>query len=81
MTGKLHKKDDNTWVVISTESTKEMPTHPEHKLWIKMFGKDGLDVCFKVETIADGTSEFDIMDVDVAKLTSCSPDIRTYTQD
>lgn len=45
-----------------------IPTHPTHTLWLKMFGKDGMGVEFEVNTIAEGTSEFDVMDIDVAKL-------------
>ncbi len=76
MTGKLHKRDDNTWVVIPTNRTLELPTHPDQNFWLKMFAVEDADVCFEIKTIADGSSEWDIMDVDVAWLIPCQPDTR-----
>lgn len=58
-----------------------LPTHPYHHLWLKIFGEEGMPVCFVVNTIAAGTSEWDVVDTDVAYLTACEPTNRVYTQD
>ena len=58
-----------------------MDVHPEHFMWLKMFGEEGLKVCFEVETIAAGNNEFDVMDTDVAKLKECHSETKTYSQD
>lgn len=56
-------------------------THPDHHMWLKMFGEQDMQVCFEVETIAIGTDEHDVMDADVAKLKSCVPSYKEYAQD
>lgn len=76
MNGKIYKKENNTWVVIPTGSTKELPTHPNQLFSIETGLAHGADVCFEVNTIATGNSELDIMDVDVAWLIPCQPDDR-----
>ena len=79
--GQLHQKDGKWFVKhdrivhtpVGTHDYKVhlqdnyLPIHPEHRLWIRMFAEEGREVNFKVETIAEGTSEFDVMDVDVAR--------------
>lgn len=51
--GTLLQQEDN-WVVVFpafddfTTSNNELPTHPEHNLWLKVWGKDGMNVSFKV---------------------------------
>ena len=64
-----------------TRQCTELPIHPEHFMWLKIFGEEGLPVCFEVETIAHGYTEWDIMDMDVARLKACGPDTHEYTQD
>jgi hypothetical protein len=79
--GQLHQKNGK-WVVkynqivhtqVGTHDYRVslqdayLPIHPEHKLWVIMFAEEGRIVNFEVQTIAEGTSEFDVMDTDVAK--------------
>ena len=93
--GTLHKTE-NGWVVAYdqiaytpvgdhdykvTRKGTTLPTHPDHNLWLKVFGEEGAPVCFEVDTIAAGTSEWDVMDADVAHLKACGPDTHVYTQD
>lgn len=83
MEGTLHYKN-NMWIVKSKrivhkqvgthdyrviDTETELPTHPEHNLWLKMFAEESMNVEFEVKTIAQGTSELDIQDADVAWLT------------
>jgi hypothetical protein len=93
--GILNKSED-TWIVKHnklvhtlvgnhdyrvTLEDSYLDVHPEHIMWLKVFGKEGLKVCFEVETISKGENEFDIMDTDVAKLKACFPDMHEYVQD
>jgi len=93
--GILSKSNDN-WVVkhsklvhtlLGTHDYKVtledayLDTHPEHVMWLKVFGKEGMNVCFEIETIAKGENEWDIVDIDVAKLKACFPDTHEYVQD
>lgn len=70
---------NNDYKVTRQEAT--IPTHKQHTMWLKMFGEEGRPVCFRVDTVAEGTSEYDIMDVDVAILTACEPITYNYVQD
>lgn len=55
---------DNGWVIAV--NGKILPLHPsDHIIAYNYVGKE---VEFEVETIAVGTSEFDILDCDVVKL-------------
>lgn len=90
--GQLHQKDGK-WVVKYnhivhtpmgnhdykvTMQDLHLPIHPEHKLWVMVFAEEGREVDFEVQTIAEGTSEFDVMDVDVAKFVYIKPN--TYAK-
>jgi hypothetical protein len=74
------KTQDNNEYRISLRDA-ELTTHPEHNMWLKIFGQDGMKVCYEVKTIAIGESELDVMDADVAVLKSCFPDTKEYAQD
>ena len=75
------KKSQKGWTVQCESNKKELVTHPEHNMWLKVFAKEDMKVCFEVETIATGANEFDVLDMDVARLKACFPDQRTYSQD
>lgn len=64
-----------------TRKSAHISIHPEHTMWLKMFAEENLPVCFEIETVANGTSEFDVMDTDIARLKACGPDTHEYTQD
>ena len=52
--GTLLQQQDK-WVVIIpafddfTTSNNELPTHPEHNLWLKVWGEDGANVEFQIK--------------------------------
>lgn len=77
----VHTKLEDTDEYKISLREAELPTHPDHNMWLKMFGEDGMKVCYEVTTIAIGESETDVMDADVAVLKSCFPDTREYVQD
>jgi hypothetical protein len=52
--GTLLQQQDKWTVVFPafddfTTSENEMPTHPEHNLWLKVWGEDGMNVSFKIK--------------------------------
>jgi len=93
--GTLHKTDSG-WIVKYdqivytpmgnhdykvTRRNAELPTHPNHHLWLKIFGEEDLPVCFNVDTIATGQWEDEVIDTDVAVLIACKEFHQQYTQD
>lgn len=55
MKGKLYKKE-NGWVIqykmdsdlIATDGG-EIPTHPNHSFWLKIWGETGMEMNFKID--------------------------------
>lgn len=51
-----------------TRKSMTLPTHPDHTLWVKMWGEDDMDVCFVISN-------------NFACLKPCYPDTHEYIQD
>jgi len=71
MIGTLHKTEDGWFVKYDGKTT---PIEPNQNWWLgeqsgkQGFYKDGDEVVFSIETITTGTSEFDVLDIDVARI-------------
>ena len=65
--GFLHKNIHGEWIVVEGENY----WHPytEHSMWLKMFGEEGLEVCFEID------------ENNHAILKACGPDTHEYVQD
>jgi len=95
MKGKLFKTEKG-WEVTHVTPDEfvspevlTVPLHPEDSKtydWlyqsytVEEFNKEPTDVDFTFETIACGTTEFDVMDQDVARLASPEEDTRTIRE-
>jgi len=64
------RQSQNNWVVISDGI--ELPIHVDHSMWLKMFGHDGMKVCFETAIFESVTK---------AILKACGPDTHEYIQD
>ncbi len=71
MSGTLHKTESGWFVKHDGKTT---PIEPNQNWWLgeqsgkQGFYKDGDEVVFSIETITTGTSEFDVLDIDVARI-------------
>jgi len=95
MKGKLFKTEKG-WEVRYVRSAEfvtprvlTVPLHPDDVKtydWLyqaytaEEFNREPTDIDFTVETIACGTTEFDVMDQDVARLASPEEDTRTIRE-
>jgi hypothetical protein len=63
-------QQNNKWYATLLSNDSEMwKTHPQHKLWLLIHGKENMKTCF-------------VLDKDnYAVLKSCETDKRVYTQD
>lgn len=61
-------KKNNKWMVVAITPPNTGTTLPLHPDDVK-YASEYEHVEFEVQTISDGSSEFDVMDMDVAKLT------------
>ena len=64
------RQSQNDWVVISDGI--ELPIHTEQSMWLKIFGYDGMKVCFETAIFGSVTK---------AILKACEPNTREYPQD
>lgn len=63
-------KTNGEWSVFCESIDRFLPLHPDEVCggWEEKWLKEGLDVEFEVVTICIGDSEFDLRDIDVAKI-------------
>lgn len=87
--GTLHKTETG-WIIrydqvihtpVGTHDYKvvikevDLEVHSDHNLWLLIFGKDGLPVCFEIESSLEQTAR------DVARLKACYEFTTVYSQD
>ena len=70
--GFLHKNIHGEWIVIEGENYYY--PHPDHTMWLKIFGKENMEVCFVID---DSNTAY----YNIAILKACFPDTREYVQD
>jgi len=62
---------EDGWIKVNRISTN-MAIHTEHSMWLKMFAKEGMEVCFTSAVFENVTK---------AILKACGPDTHEYVQD
>jgi hypothetical protein len=67
--GTLLQQDNKWYVTLSLNGNDMWETHPQHKLWLLIHGKENMKTCFVLD------------ENNYAVLKSCEIDKRVYTQD
>ena len=72
--GILQKDKDNKWIIWKEDGNEYWYPHPDHNMWLKMFGEENTEVCFVID---DSNTAY----YNIAILKACGPDTHEYIQD